>query len=186
MFEPAIENDPSLAQLSQKELLDKTLTLETTLDLEYTSWVMMEALRICPPIFSPSMMVCKKAIKIGNYNFEAGDTININITALHHNPAEWQRPMEFLPERFDLSNELSLTPSGKKRSTFSFGAFHGGNRVCFGKTLGEANAKTATAYMAEKFDMKFEDPKYETQLPMAQMDQSSVPSVWVKLTERKR
>lgn len=144
--------------------------METTLDLEYTSWVMMEALRLCPPAASPGQMTCRKALKIGNYNFEKGDNFVINITALGHNPAEWQRPMEFLPERFDQSNELSLTPSGKKRSAYSFGAFHGGSRVCFGKTLGEANAKTITAYMAEKFDMKFEDPKYETHIPIAQMD----------------
>ena len=103
-----------------------------------------------------------------------------------HNPAEWQRPMEFLPERFDNSNELSLTPSGKKRSMYSLGAWHGGSRVCFGKTLAEANGKSITAYMADKFEMKLEDPKYETKLPLSQMHQSSFPSVWVKLTARKR
>lgn len=82
VFKPAIEEDPSLAQLSPEQLLQKTLTLETTLDLEYTSWVVMEALRICPPGPQASMMTCKKAIKIGSYNFEQGDNFTINITAL--------------------------------------------------------------------------------------------------------
>lgn len=119
VFQPAIEEDPSLAQLSPKELLDKTLTLETTLDLEFTGWVMMESLRIAPPALSPSMMTLRKPCKVGGYNFEAGDNFTINITALGHNPAEWQRPMEFLPDRFDTSNELSLTPAGKKRNAYS-------------------------------------------------------------------
>lgn len=73
--------------------------------------------------------------------------------------------MEFLPERFDHTSPLSLTPGGKKRHPMSWVPFHGGNRICFGKTLAEANMKILMIYMAEKFDFKFEDPRYNHEFP---------------------
>jgi cytochrome P450 len=57
--------------------------------------------------------------------------------------------MEFLPERFDHSSPLSLTPGGKKRHPMSWVPFHGGSRVCFGKTLAEANMKILMLYLTD-------------------------------------
>ena len=71
----------------------------------------------------------------------------IHFEALGHNSAEWQRPTEFLPERFDPKSPLYLTPSGKKRHAMSWVPFHGGQRVCFGKTLAEGNLKILITYM---------------------------------------
>jgi len=68
--------------------------------------------------------------------------------------------MEFIPERFDHSNDISLTPAGNKRKIFSWAPFFGGNRVCFGKTLAEGEIKIAAIFMTQLFDLKFEDPKY--------------------------
>ena len=93
--------------------------------------------------------------------------------------------MEFIPERFDHSNDLSLTPAGKKRNVSSWAPFFGGNRVCFGKSLAEGEIKIAATYMTQLFDLKFEDPKYQTELPHVQMNQSIYPDIWLKLTARK-
>ena len=75
-----------------------------------------------------------------------------------------------LPERFDHSDPLSLTPDGKKRTNYAWVPFHGGNRVCFGKTLAESNLKILVTYMTQKFNFEFEDSKYNDQIPMAQID----------------
>ena len=123
-------------------------------------------------------------IKLGKYTFQKDDQLVINIEGLSLNPAEWQRPMEFLPERFDNNNPLSLTPDGKKRHPQSWVPFHGGNRVCFGKTLAESNLKILMTYLTEMFEFKFEDPLYETEFPGAQIDMSHYPSVWLELTAR--
>ena len=56
--------------------------------------------------------------------------------------------MEVLPERFDHTNKLSLTPDGSKRSNYSWVPFHGGNRVCFGKTFAEGELKLFTVFMS--------------------------------------
>ena len=90
--------------------------------------------------------------------------------------------MELLPERFDSNSPLYLTPEGKKRHPMSWIPFHGGPRVCFGKTLAEGNLKIMTTYMTQKFNFKFEDPRYETEIPVAQIDQSHTVPIWLKLT----
>ena len=79
-----------------------------------------------------------------------------------------------------------MTPSGKKRKATSWAPFHGGPRVCFGKTLAEGNLKIMISYMSQKFNFKFDDPKYETEIPVAQADQSHRPPVWLKLTAYKK
>ena len=106
-------------------------------DLEFTTMVMQEALRYRPSAGISQIYELKEDGKIGKYFFKKGDLVCIIFEALGHNPAEWQRPMEMLPERFDSSNPLYLTPDGKKRHAQSWVPFHGGPRVCFGKTLAE-------------------------------------------------
>jgi cytochrome P450 len=60
-----------------------------------------------------------------------------------------------LPERWDPTNPLFLTPDGKKRNPFSFIPFSGGKRVCFGKTFAEAGLKYFVTYLTQLYDMDF-------------------------------
>ena len=76
-------------------------------------------------------------MKLGKYQFKKGDTFAIAFENVGMSTAQWQRPTEFLPERFDQTSPLYLTPDGKKRHSCSWIPFHGGQRVCFGKTLAE-------------------------------------------------
>ena len=98
-----------------------------------------------------------KDVKAGFYNFKAGDILSPYVHGLHFNSNEWQRPYEFLPERFDNANPLSLTPKGKKRNPYSWLPFNGGKRVCLGKIFAEMNLKVASAYMMQYFDFKMMD-----------------------------
>ena len=71
-----------------------------------------------------------------------------------------------------MNDKLSLTPAGKKRHVNAWVPFHGGSRVCFGKTLAEAEIKMVTTYLTQKFDFEFEEEKYKKEMPLAQIDQS--------------
>ena len=146
---------------------------------------MKEAMRIQPPAATSVFYDIVEDVKLGKYEFKKGDMFVVNFHGTGHNPTEWQRPTEFLPERFDHANPLSLTPDGKKRSSYSWTPFHGGNRVCFGKTLAEGELKLLATFMGQKFDFEFEDAKYTKQIPIAQIDQSHSPAVWLKLTTAK-
>ena len=84
----------------------------------------------------------------------------INLHGLHRNPNEWQRPHEFLPQRFDPADPLYLTPSGKKRHSHSFVPFNGGKRVCLGKTFAESVMKVVATYMTQFFNVEFLDEEF--------------------------
>ena len=111
--------------------------------------------------------------------------LQIMFHSLHHDPEQWQRPTEFLPERFDHTSPLSLTPAGKKRHVNSYIPFHGGSRVCFGKTLAEIELKVLITFLTQKFNFRYEDEsKYESEIAFAQVNQSDTPSIWLKVTQK--
>ena len=111
----------------------------------------------------------------------------VNFYQLHYNPSEWQRPNEFLPQRFDPTDALYLTPSGKKRNAYSFTPFNGGKRICFGKTFAESTMKVVATYMTQFFNFELLDEKYKDErvYPTAHLGMSKNPSTLVKLTENK-
>lgn len=51
-----------------------------------------------------------------------GTLIRFDLFAAHLNPIEWQRPKEFIPERFDPTSEFYKKPNnaGKPRSIHSW------------------------------------------------------------------
>ena len=135
------------------------------------------------PSFNTSFIYeARDDVKLGKYQFKKGDQFGFGFENVGYNSAQWQRPMEFLPERFDQTSPLYLTPDGKKRHSCSWIPFHGGQRVCFGKTLAEQNLKILISYMSQKFNIRFEDEKYDTEFPRAQAEQTEYPDVWLKLT----
>ena len=85
------------------------MTLETAANLEFLNWVVCETLRFQSPASSTSFYEFTQDTKIGNFRVRKGDEFTISLNGLHHNGEEWQRPHEFIPERFDLSSPLSLT-----------------------------------------------------------------------------
>lgn len=92
-----------------------------------------------------------------------------------------------MPDRFDSTSPLFLTPSGKKRHTMSYLPWSAGKRVCFGKTFAESNLKILLTYFTQYFDFDFTDgEKYADSFPIAVMSQSRTPPIMLKLTHRKK
>ena len=103
-----------------------------------------------------------KDTKIGDYNIRKDTELIVNFYGLHYNTSQWQRPKEFLPERFDQDSPLFLAPNGKKRHPNSYAPFSGGKRVCFGKTFAEVSLKMIATYMTQYFDFVHVDEKYRS------------------------
>jgi len=177
---------PDEVYSTDKVYLDKTITLEATMELEHLNRVMNEALRIESPAPAATPIVLLEDMQLGKYHFAKGDMFMNFFYGLHRNESEWQRPFEFLPERFDNASELSLTPEGKKRNPASFAPFNGGMRICLGKTFAEANLKILSTYLTQSFNFEHVEPKYQAGVfPYAHFFQTMDKPVYVKLTLNK-
>jgi len=76
---------------------------------------------------------------------------------MHHNPNEWQQHDKFLPQRFDPSDKLYLTPQGKPRHEMSFMPFGLGDRKCIGYKFAEFVVPILTMNLINNFDFEFCD-----------------------------
>ena len=144
-----------------------------------------EGLRFQPP-GGLTPVVFEQDVTLGNkLALKKGDCVRVLHWAIHRNPAEWQRPNEFLPQRWNSNDPLYLTPGGKKRKTMSFIPWNAGKRICFGKTFAESNLKIMLTYITQYFNFEMVDKeKYAEKFPVCVMNQSKVPPIMVRLTRR--
>jgi len=144
----------------------------------------MEGLRFEPSIPGSSHFEVKQDFSIGKYTFKQGDAFQFFFQPLHFNKDEWQRPEEFLPQRFDPDDPLYKRPDGGRRNPYSWIPFSGGKRVCFGKTFADFNMKVFATYLSQFFNFEYAEPeKYKNQYPRAYAFQLINPPVKVRLTK---
>lgn len=87
--------------------------MEIVGDMTYLGYVIQEALRRIPPIAMTSPLHFEQDVKLGGkYTIKAYDWIILPIYQMHHDSTQWQRPFDFIPDRFDISHPISKTPSG--------------------------------------------------------------------------
>jgi len=69
-------------------------------NLPYVEAVVKETMRLHPvaPLLTPRLS--REHVSVGGYDIPAGTRILINIWAIGRDPAVWEAPMEFRPERF--------------------------------------------------------------------------------------
>jgi cytochrome P450 len=91
-----------------------------------------ESLRLEHPFVGSIDFTFDEDIQLGKFHIPKKQLLVIYFIAVHMNPEQWQRPNEYLPERFDAADPLSLTPTGTRRHKFSFIPFLGGKRMCPG------------------------------------------------------
>ena len=100
----------------------------------------------------------------------------------------WQRPEEFIPDRFDNASPLSKTSAGEKRPMTAWVPFNGGKRICFGKTFADIALRVICTMMAQTFDFKFvEEGKYSNEsMPQIVLGQTNYLPLHIKLTKYNR
>jgi len=171
--------------LNTLDFLNKTLTIENVGDLEYLNNVVSEGLRIQPPVRNSTPRHLSGEMKLGKYHILKDQALVVMMAALHRHSKQWQRPNDFLPERFDSADPLSLTPDGKKRNNFSFVPFMGGKRICFGKTFAMANLKLITTYFTQCFDFELCDERYsKDKLPISHMAATKIVPIMTRISTR--
>ncbi|KAL3862150.1 hypothetical protein ACJMK2_008138 [Sinanodonta woodiana] len=111
--------------------------------LEYLEMVIKEGMRQHCPIPCISRQITK-AFQIDGYQFPAGTSVAIDIYMLHHNEELWERPSEFIPERFSRENASKIKP-------FQFIPFSAGPRNCIGQNFAMNEQKVVLAKLIHRF-----------------------------------
>jgi cytochrome P450 len=137
------------ARLHQE--LDRVLggrvpTFADLAELEWTSMVIDEAMRLYPPAHAISRTAIGED-RIGGMRVPAGAAVTINVFVTHRNPNLWEEPERFAPERF-------APEAAARRHRFSYLPFGGGPRICIGNGLALVEAKAILATIAQRYRVR--------------------------------
>uniref|UniRef100_A0A0D3F6M5 Cytochrome P450 n=1 Tax=Oryza barthii TaxID=65489 RepID=A0A0D3F6M5_9ORYZ len=119
--------------------------------LPYLQAVLKEAMRLHPvgALLLPHF-AAEDGVEIGGYAVPRGSTVLFNAWAIMRDPAAWERPDEFVPERF-LGRSPPLDFRGKDVEFMPFGS---GRRLCPGLPLAERVVPFILASMLHTFEWK--------------------------------
>jgi cytochrome P450 len=109
----------------------------------YTRQIIDETLRMYPPVFTIPRQVAKDTEMLG-YRLKKGAVILTSIMGLHRNPAYWENPDTFVPERFAPENQDKIV----KNAYIPFGT---GQRICIGNQFAILEMVAVMAVMGRKF-----------------------------------
>lgn len=124
-------------------LSGRSPTVDDLPKLKETEYVLLESMRLYPPAF----VVGREALvdtEVAGYRCPRGTTVLMPEYVVHRDPRFFERPDEFLPERWRNDFEKQLPNC----TYFPFGA---GPRMCIGNTFAMMEMTLALAMMAQRF-----------------------------------
>jgi enediyne biosynthesis protein E7 len=113
------------AEVDATELAD--LRLSTVEALHYTHQVILEALRLYPPVWVLTRR-CVHADRLAGYQAPAGTDVFMSPYVVQRDPQHWPEPDAFQPDRFSAGAESAA-------HRFAFIPFSAGPRHCVGETF---------------------------------------------------
>ncbi|KAF5206881.1 Cytochrome p450 [Thalictrum thalictroides] len=162
-------NNPNMMQKAKEEVRKvvgkkNKVEEEDIQQMNYLKAVVKESLRLHPPAaFIP--METATITNVNGYHVPAKTKVYINTWSIQRDPKLWERPEEFIPERF--SNSL-INFSGQDFKYIPFGS---GRRICPGISFGTMAVELVIANLLYWFD--WETPGGE-KLDMAESSGLSV------------
>jgi cytochrome P450 len=139
------------------EIGDRELTPEDVPRLGYTVQVFHEALRLCPPAAGVGRLAVRD-IDVDGYRVEAGTLLAVGIYALHRDPAVWNNPEVFDPDRFSPENS-------KGRDRWHFIPFAGGARSCIGEHFARLETTLALTTIIRTTEIRSVDADFPVDVP---------------------
>jgi cytochrome P450 len=155
------------------ELGDRQLTADDVSQLGYTTQVLREALRLCPPAAGVGRLAVRD-IEVDGHRVEAGTLIAVGIYALHRDPELWPNPTVFDPDRF--SAEQS-----KGRDRWHFIPFAGGSRSCIGEHFAMLETTLALATIARATRLRSRDSDFPVDVPFTTVAKGPI---WARIDPR--
>jgi cytochrome P450 len=123
--------------------------------MSYLKAVVKETLRLHPPapLLVPHLAMAE--CEVDGYRIPAGTRAIINSWALGRYPGSWEKPEEFVPDRFVEGGAAATVDLRGK--DFQFVPFGAGRRICPGLNFGLATVEIMLANLAYCFDWELPD-----------------------------
>ncbi|KAL6174955.1 hypothetical protein ACLB2K_051600 [Fragaria x ananassa] len=148
-----LARNPSTMEKVQKEIRSvvgnkRRVDENDITQMHYLKCVIKETLRLHPvaPLLVPRET--SGAVELGGYHIPAKTTVFVNAFAIQRDPKFWERPDEFLPDRFE-GNSVDF-----RGEDFQFVPFGGGRRRCPGQAFAVASLECVLANLLYWFDWK--------------------------------
>jgi hypothetical protein len=154
---------------------DREPTVKDISKLSYLRLVIMEVLRLYPPAW----MLSRQAIsadRLGETLIPPGAIISISPYTMHRKAELWERPKDFIPERFAAENSQA-------RPVFAYFPFGGGIRRCPTGQLVVSQLQIILAAMLRLCN--FESASNELLKPRGLVSLRPHPGIWMRITPKK-
>lgn len=152
---------------------DRELTPEDVPRLGYTVQVLREALRLQPPAAGVARLAMRD-MAVGGYRVEAGTLMAVGLYALHRDPALWDRPLVFDPDRFS-------PDASKGRDRWQFIPFIAGPRSCIGEHFAMLETTLAMATIVRSIEIRSRDTDFPVEVPFTTVAHGPI---WACLSPR--
>lgn len=126
---------------------------EDTHRMPYLKAVVLEGLRRHPPAHFVLSHKAAEDTEVGGYLIPKGATVNFTVAEMGWDEREWDRPMEFVPERFLSGGDgegVDVTGS-REIKMMPFGA---GRRICAGLGIAMLHLEYFVANLVREFEWK--------------------------------
>jgi cytochrome P450 len=149
--------NPEVQQKILEEMIEIESQTENVVDklqkMTYTNAVLNEAMRLYPPAWITDRQNIEDDC-IGSLKLKKGTLIGVSFYELHRNPKYWEKPEEFIPERF-LGEQ-------RKHSMQYFYPFGAGPRMCIGAGFAIYEMCLTVSHIVKKYTIKSlnEDVKF--------------------------
>jgi cytochrome P450 len=122
--------------------------MEHVRELDYLEWVIQEAMRLYPPVYT-IFREPTEDVTLSGYEVEAGTTLMVPQWGVHRSERFYEDPETFDPERWKPER-------ASERPRFAYFPFGGGPRHCIGKHLAMLEAQLITATTASQYRLEFQ------------------------------
>uniref|UniRef100_A0A1I8NRH0 Cytochrome P450 n=1 Tax=Stomoxys calcitrans TaxID=35570 RepID=A0A1I8NRH0_STOCA len=156
-----LATNPEKQQKLREEILNnigkkEKFTMENMKNLPYLRAFIKESLRIYP-LFFGNLRTTGLDLCLSGYQIPKGTNVIMTSNMLLQDEAYFDRPKEFLPERWLRSNEKELSDGASPKHTnpFIFLPFGFGPRSCAGKRIVDLEMEMTMANIVRNFEMEF-------------------------------
>jgi cytochrome P450 len=118
-------------------------TLDDLPRLRYTEAVVLESMRVYPPVYTIGREATVDG-EVGGYRIPQGTTILMPQWSVHRDPRWYDQPQKFLPARW-LGDLMEQLPK------FAYFPFGGGPRLCIGNNFALMELVLVLATIAQRF-----------------------------------